>query len=252
MRRCARSARQITVSHGALRFKSRTSYRSAPMTPTQNSPFGMPEICAPRPSTPRASLTWSGKTPASRGGLRDGVAMSRSTDGGLHWTAPVQINAATDTQAFVPIVHVRNDGVIGVTYYDFRNNTSDARTLLTDYWIVTSADAAKWTESHITGPFDLDIAPQDGGLFLGDYQSLGSLGTTFLPLFAKTNSGDLSNQTDIFIAFGEMASQAARTALLHSASTPGAAAPVLNAEWQRLIDDHITRVRRARLRGPAE
>ncbi len=186
------------------------------------------------------------------GGLRDGVAMSRSTDGGLHWTAPVQINAATDTQAFVPIVHVRNDGVIGVTYYDFRNNTSDARTLLTDYWIVTSADAAKWTESHITGPFDLDIAPQDGGLFLGDYQSLGSLGTTFLPLFAKTNSGDLSNQTDIFIAFGEMASQAARTALLHSASTPGAAAPVLNAEWQRLIDDHITRVRRARLRGPAE
>jgi hypothetical protein len=183
------------------------------------------------------------------GGLRDGVAMSRSTDGGLNWTAPVQINAATDTQAFVPIVHVRNDGVIGVTYYDFRNNTSDARTLLTDYWIVTSTDAAKWTESHVTGPFDLDIAPQDGGLFLGDYQSLGSMGTTFLPFFAKTNTADLSNRTDIFVAFSEMTSQSARATSAYALSAAAAGASVMNTQWQRRIDDNISRVRRARWLG---
>jgi hypothetical protein len=182
------------------------------------------------------------------GGLRDGVAMSRSTDGGLNWTAPVQINAAPATQAFVPVVQVRADGVVGVTYFDFRNNTSDTRTLLTDYWIVSSTNASAWTELHVTGPFDLDIAPQAGGLFLGDYQSLGSVGTTFLPFFAKTNSGDLSNRTDIFIAFSPMASQSSG-ASMHIASAGPSKASVLNADWQRRIDDNIGRVRRARYVG---
>jgi hypothetical protein len=184
------------------------------------------------------------------GGLRDGVAMSRSTDGGLSWTAPVQINAAPETQAFVPIVAVRADGIVGVTYYDFRNNTSSAQTLLTDYWIVTTS-AANWTESHITGPFDLDIAPEDGGLFLGDYQSLGSVGTTFLPFFAKTNAGDLANRTDIFVAFSATVSQSAGAPPVHAASAATPEAPVLNAEWQRRIDANIERVRRARFVGRA-
>jgi hypothetical protein len=181
-------------------------------------------------------------------GLRDGIAISRSTDGGLNWTAPVQINAAPATQAFVPVVQVRADGVVGVTYFDFRNNTSDNRTLLTDYWMVSSSNAAAWTESHVTGPFDLDLAPQAGGLFLGDYQSLGSAGTTFLPFFAKTNSGDSANRTDIFIAFSPTAGRPA-AASVHVASAGPSRAPLLNADWQRRVDDNIGRVRRARYVG---
>src|SRR5581483_693894 len=71
-------------------------------------------------------------------GQRDGIAFSRSTDGGVTWAAPVQVNTATTTQAFTPAVNVRSDGVIAVTYYDFRNDTSDPNTLLTSYWMVTS------------------------------------------------------------------------------------------------------------------
>ena len=55
---------------------------------------------------------------------RDGVAFSRSTDGGLTWSTPVRVNSVPSVPAFVPAVNVRSDGTIGVTYYDLRNNTA--------------------------------------------------------------------------------------------------------------------------------
>ena len=58
-------------------------------------------------------------------GAHDDIALSRSTDGGLTWTAPVRVNRDPDVPAFSPTVTIRDDGVIGVTYYDFRNNTTD-------------------------------------------------------------------------------------------------------------------------------
>ena len=72
----------------------------------------------------------------------DEIAFSRSTDGGSSWSAPIKINKtptnipAGNRQAFTPTVRVAADGTIGVTYYDFRNNTDDAATLPTDYFIV--------------------------------------------------------------------------------------------------------------------
>jgi hypothetical protein len=134
-------------------------------------------------------------------GARDAIALSRSLDGGLTWTAPVRVNANTAAAAFTPAVHVRADGVIGVTYYDFRNDTADRATLPTDYWIATSTDAINWTESHLSGPFDLQRAPDAGGLFLGDYQALSSLGNNFLPFFVQTTQTEVGNRTDVFIGF---------------------------------------------------
>ncbi len=132
------------------------------------------------------------------GGARDGIAFSRSTDGGLSWSAPAQINTATGVQAFTPIVHVRKDGTIGITHYDLRNNTADAATLPTDYWLLRSKDGGNtWRESHVTGPFDLATAPVARGLFLGDYQGLTSIGPIFVPLYVQT-TGDLNNRNDVF------------------------------------------------------
>src|SRR6266545_3462782 len=48
------------------------------------------------------------------GGLRDGIALSRSVDGGLTWSTPARINADPAVQAFLPSVAVRGDGTIGV------------------------------------------------------------------------------------------------------------------------------------------
>ena len=131
------------------------------------------------------------------GGTRDGIGLSESTDGGLTWSAPVQINGDPLVQAFTPSVHVRRNGTVGVSYYDLRSNTVDPSTLPTDTWLTRSHDGTTWRESRVSAPFDLSSAPQAGGLFLGDYQGLTSIGSVFVPFFLKT-TGQPDNRDDVF------------------------------------------------------
>lgn len=132
-------------------------------------------------------------------GARDGIAISRSNDGELTWSPPTQVNGNPTVPAFMPTVHVRADGKIGVTYFDLRSNTASAATLLTDYWLARSDDSTAWVESRVSGPFDLSTAPLANGLFLGDYMALGSVGNVFVPFFVQT-TGNLANRTDVISA----------------------------------------------------
>ena len=67
----------------------------------------------------------------SRFGPRSSIAFSQSLDGGLTWSTPIKVNQTPDLannlneQAFTPMVHVLDDGTVGVSYYDFRSNTAD-------------------------------------------------------------------------------------------------------------------------------
>jgi hypothetical protein len=134
-----------------------------------------------------------------------GIAFSQSLDGGLTWSKKIQINQAPATQAFTPAIAVAADGTVGVTYYDFRNNTA-APGLTTDYWFVhchaATADCTSpgsWTsETHVAGPFDMETAPDAGGYFVGDYEGLARAGNSFVAFFAMTNAGNVGNRTDIF------------------------------------------------------
>jgi hypothetical protein len=131
------------------------------------------------------------------GGVMDGIALSQSSDGGLTWSEPAQINRNTSVQAFTPSVHVRRDGTVGVSYYDLRSNTDDPNTLLTDSWLTRSRNGTTWRESRVAPAFDLARAPIAGGYFLGDYQGLVSIGPVFVPFFAKSGGED-DNRNDIY------------------------------------------------------
>jgi hypothetical protein len=129
------------------------------------------------------------------GGVRDGIALSLSSDGGLSWSAPRMVNTVGSVAAFDPSVHFDGAGRIAVTYYDFRDHAAGSTVLGTGLWLVTSADGGtSWTETRLYGPFDLNKAPpadQSAGttgnaLFLGDQQGLAWNATQWVALNAAT------------------------------------------------------------------
>jgi hypothetical protein len=194
-------------------------------------------------------------------GARDGIAMSSSADGGQTWSVPVEVNADPSAAAFTPNIHVRADGVIGITYYDLRNDTVPG-SILTDLWMVTSSDGSQFTETHLSGPFNLLQAPQGEfgpdnslGHFLGDYQALTSNGSAFLPMNTQTSPGTATNSA-VFIDFpGTTATAAAAAAQATPHATPRAfkavtAAPglTLSAAARQRVAVRIRRLEAERLR----
>ena len=145
----------------------------------------------------------------------DQIAFSMSTDGGDTWSEPIKVSQtppSADTaneQAWVPAVHVSDDGTIAVTYYDFRFNTT-APGVPTDHWMVhchpsattTCAQADDWgNELRLTNTsFDVEQLPfarGPFGYFVGEYEGLTSTGNAFRPLFAIGTGNRL---TDIVTA----------------------------------------------------
>jgi hypothetical protein len=157
------------------------------------------------------------------GGARDGIAMTHSSDGGATWAAPIEVNGDTQAQAFTPTIHVEAGGVIDVTYYDLRNDAfAPFGSLLADAWLVSSSDGTTFKESHLSGPFDMNLAPDADGLFLGDYEALSSASGP-LPLYVQTDAG-AAIRSDVFLAFAPITA-AAQAELSASATFQAVAAP---------------------------
>ena len=128
-------------------------------------------------------------------GAVDAIAYSQSSDSGQTWSAPVQVNASGGSPAFTPTIHVRIDGTVGVSYYDFSAARTTTSTLPTVYKLAQSKDGVHWSGSEINSAFDLRRAPVAGGFFLGDYQGLSSTGNAFAALYGRTTA--TSGATDI-------------------------------------------------------
>jgi hypothetical protein len=140
----------------------------------------------------------------------DTILISRSTDGGHTWSAPVKVNHTTPgAQAFTASVHVAANGDVAVTYYDFRNDTAGDAALSTDYWIVhhhagDPFDSAHFSDENrltLVSSFNMRAAPYAGGYFVGDYEGLDNFGNTFTPFFVQaTGTGPFDQLTDAFFS----------------------------------------------------
>ncbi len=185
------------------------------------------------------------------GGARDGIALSRSIDGGLTWSNPVQVNSAPTAQAFTPSVHVRANGTIGVTYYDFRSNTPDPASLPTELIFARSTDGVTWQENRLTAAFDMLTAPFSRGLFIGDYHALSSANNVFIPVYVRTNSGDTANRTDVFaVPMRSLPLAAALGTRTFHAQASSIAAP--DAQFRERVNENIVRTMERRVPGWSE
>jgi hypothetical protein len=134
-------------------------------------------------------------------GTHNDIVVSKSTDGGLTWSAPTKASKnPVGVAAFTPSIHVNADGDVAISYYDFRNAVAGP-VVATDYWIgISSNGGDSWAESRLTAAsFDITtapVAPASRGYFLGDYEGLTSTGSTFLNLYVVT-TGDTANRTDV-------------------------------------------------------
>ncbi|HET9024587.1 MAG TPA: sialidase family protein [Burkholderiaceae bacterium] len=183
------------------------------------------------------------------GGAHDGIALARSTDGGLNWSAPVQVNSAPSAQAFTPSVHVTANGTIGVTYYDLRSNSGDAASLPTELILARSLDGTRWTEHRISPPFELTTAPVSRGYFLGDYHGLASANNVFIPVYVRTNSGDSANRTDVFATPARSLAAVAATAGTARVARAAPAAIEPGTEFRQRVHDNIVRTMQRRVPG---
>ncbi len=157
---------------------------------------GLPSI-AVDPGTGAVYVAWQDSRFAA--GDHDGIAIARSFDGGLTWAPPVQANGVPDVPAFTPAVAVADDGTVGVTYYDVREDDPQAAAFRVTAWLATSQDrGATWSDQRLSSAFDLRPALiADSYYFLGDYQGLAARGDGFAALFAVAFVDE--DRTDIFV-----------------------------------------------------
>ncbi|MGA9853196.1 MAG: sialidase family protein [Gammaproteobacteria bacterium] len=182
------------------------------------------------------------------GGQHDGIALTQSSDDGQTWSTPVEINSVPSVPSFTPSVAMLADGTIGVSYFDFRNNTSNPDMLITDYWFTSSTDGVHWSEQHISGPFDLDLAPNAEGLFVGDYQSLAVIGQTFVPFFVQTNNQGTANRTDDYA----LPPQTVPLTVTRNVTNIAVASPLAvnpNAAFRQRVHEHVMQFLRAEIPG---
>ncbi|CAN5719090.1 sialidase family protein [soil metagenome] len=135
------------------------------------------------------------------------VGFTRSVDHGLTWSTPIVVDHTPVGQsAFLPVIAVTEDGRIGITHYDTRNDTTtNPATLAADVWLTSCwsncTQVTSWTELHVAGGIDVLRAPKTGlGYMLGDYTGLvGGLFGSFVAVFDKTHP-DQNNAQDVVSA----------------------------------------------------
>jgi hypothetical protein len=118
---------------------------------------------------------------SGRYGFAD-VLLSRSTDGGTTWSAPVQVNDHTEplqsglgTDQYQPGIAVDQTGTVGVCFYDRREDAHNFR--IDRVCAVSTTAGTTWTNMKMTTQNFAAVPGQDfllNPLYMGDYDSLAT------------------------------------------------------------------------------
>ena len=134
---------------------------------------------------------------------RSQIVVRRSRDGGRSWRSLTNADTGSRTRAFKgqPTIAASSDA-LGVTYYDFRDDTrrGDGKAMFS-WWFASSRDGGRsWHEQRLTKPSDLHTAPTTFlGHSVGDYFGLQTAGRNFLA--AITVAAPLARNGPTDIAF---------------------------------------------------
>lgn len=166
------------------------------------------------------------------------IDVARSRDGGRSW-ARLPGAARLGTQTFLPQIAVARNGVVGLTYYDFRGDRPGDGELTTRLWFASSPDrGTSWHEEALAGPFDTRRTLRGDGSLIGDTGGLVGGKQGFVATFNLGPPLASNGLSDLFSARIERCS-----VLLSS----GSCDPPLRLSRLRIRPRSIRHGRRARL-----
>ncbi len=133
-------------------------------------------------------------------GAYEDILLTRSTDGGRHWSAPKRVSRLSSGGAIIPTVAASGNGSLAVLYLALDANAVGR------YRIARSSDGGSHvTDAAASGAFAITDAPNitpsplvPGGYFVGDYMGAAPLaGGGFGAVFVVARPGT-TNATDVY------------------------------------------------------
>jgi len=116
------------------------------------------------------------------------VFLTKSTDGGAHWSPPLRVSSTSTGQQYNPAISIDSGGAINVSYLDRRQDTTN--NCRTNTYLSRSTDGgANFTDSRVT---DADSSFNGNGNGPGDYSGIASLGSSVHPYFADHRDANIS------------------------------------------------------------
>jgi hypothetical protein len=134
-------------------------------------------------------------------GAHEDILLTRSTDGGRHWSAPKRISRLSSGASIIPTIAARGNGSLAILYLALDANGAGGR-----YRIASSADGGRHvSDSAVSDGFAITDAPNitpsplvPGGYFVGDYMGAAPLaGGGFGALYVVARPG-ATNITDVY------------------------------------------------------
>jgi hypothetical protein len=164
-----------------------------PLPPTPHRGIvAMPFTDASPVGTPHAGRVYVSYEDRKAGGGTDtNVYVTSSDNGGTTWSTPAQVNDDGGTAyQFFPAIAVRSDGLVGLTWYDTRNDGTSKKT---DQYFSSSLDGATWSANKkVTNAQSDESGSGADGNDYGDYEGLDVGPAKFAPIWTDSRPGTLN------------------------------------------------------------